>query len=83
VTRGITATTDSGLALGAGTYLTVQAAYLVQPAQFDYLDVFVTARLCGCFEMRLKYRAVQREVWLEFALAPAGPITFPQEASAP
>ena len=82
-THAVKATTDSGAAIGPGTYVTVQAAYFVQTGQFEYLDLLLRSRLCDCFDLSFKYRSVHREIWLEIALAPDAPMAFPEEGPQP
>lgn len=81
-THEVTLTVDTGTALG-GTYVTLQSAYFIQAAQFDYLDLIIRSRLCGCFDLSLVYRSVQREFWLEIALAPDVRPAFPEEVPPP
>jgi len=78
-TRAVKLSTDSGFAIGRGTYLTVQAAYIPQTGRFEDLDLFVTSRLCGCFDLTLKYRHVRQEFWLEIGLSPDARVEFPPE----
>jgi lipopolysaccharide export system protein LptA len=78
-TRAVKLSTDSGIAIGQGTYVTVQAWYFPQTGQFEDLDLFVTSRLCGCFDLTLKYRHIRGEFWLEFGLSPDARVQFPPE----
>jgi len=78
-TRAVKLSTDSGVAIGHGTYVTVQAWYFPQTGQFEDLDLFVTSRLCNCFDLTLKYRHVRQEFWLEIGLSPDTQVAFPPE----
>ncbi|HXF83647.1 MAG TPA: hypothetical protein VNN19_12930 [bacterium] len=69
-TTDVKLTADAGVALGAGTYATVQAVYHTLTGAYEDVDYFLTARLCDCFEVRVKYRQIRREWWLEIGLAP-------------
>jgi hypothetical protein len=79
-THLVKATTDVGRSLGYGTYATIQAGYVVRTGRFEYLDLFITSRLCDCFELTLAYRHVHQEFRLQVALAPPARLAFPEEA---
>jgi len=72
-TTDIMLTADAGMAVGLGTYVTVQAVYHTLTGAYEDVDYFITARLCDCFEVRVKYRQVRRELWLEIGLSPSPP----------
>lgn len=60
--------TDSGLALGRGTYFTIQAIYNTQISTFEDLDYVLTSRFCDCIDVSLRYRQVRAEIWLQVGL---------------
>lgn len=62
--------TDTGLSVGRGTYVTVQAIYNTGTRLFEDLDYTVISRICDCFDVSLRYRQVRREIWIQIGLAP-------------
>ncbi len=56
-------TIDSGLAIGWGTYFTVQAEYKTETGQFKDLDYILTSRVDDCLDLELRYRQVRQEVF--------------------
>ncbi len=72
-TQVLTISTDAGLAIGQGAYFTVQAVYNTSSQQFQDLDYLITARICECIDVALKYRQVRQEIWFEMGL-----IAFPE-----
>ncbi|MDQ7843995.1 MAG: hypothetical protein QN141_11525 [Armatimonadota bacterium] len=69
-TTDVKLTADAGMAVGTGTYATVQVVYHTLTGAYEDVDYLLSARLCDCFEVRVKYRQVRRELWLEIGLAP-------------
>jgi len=62
-------TTDTGLAVGRGTYVTVQAIYNTGTRLFEDLDYIIVSRICDCIDVSLKYRQVRQEIWLVIGLS--------------
>lgn len=82
-TRALKVTTDSGLSLGRGTYLTVQAIYNTTTRLFEDLDAIFAARLCDCIDVSLKYRHVRQEIWFEVGLAAFPELRLQQLVTSP
>ena len=62
--------TDTGLSVGRGTYLTVQAIYNTGTRLFEDLDYIIVSRICDCIDLSLTYRQVRQEIWFQIGLAP-------------
>lgn len=67
-TQVLRLSTDSGLAVGRSSYVTVQAIYNTATGTFEDLDYILSAT-CDCIQIALKYRQVRRELWVEVGLA--------------
>ncbi len=61
--------TDSGLSVGRGTYVSVQAIYNTGTRLFEDLDYMIVSRICDCLDLTFKYRQVRQEIWLQIGLA--------------
>jgi|GEM_PF-1040683 len=70
-------TLDAGAQVGLGSRVTVYTVYNTRTGSFEEFDYGLTARLCDCFQVVLKYRQARKEFWLEVGLAPNPTMRFP------